>query len=64
MWNENMPTPASVFKQESRKQSNQWSLTKEKGNMWLKQKVQTYYSPVKIFKQQTWEKLSIMMNSA
>ena len=58
-----MPISASVFKWESRKQSKQWRVTRENGNIGSKQKVQTH-SPGKIFKQETWETLLIMMNSA
>ena len=52
---------AFVFRRESRKQCNQWSVTREKGNMGSKQKVQTH-SLRNIFKQETGETLSIMLN--
>ena len=63
LWNVTMPISASSFKRESRKQSNQWSVTRDKVNMGSKQKVQMHSSG-KIFKQETWETLSIMVNSA
>ena len=62
-WNETMPMSASVFKRESRKQCNLLIVTREKGEIWSKQKAQTY-SPIKIVKQAKKRgTLSIMTNS-
>ena len=50
---------ASNFMREKRKQSNQWSVTREKVKMGSKQKVPTH-SPEKFFEQETWETLSVI----
>ena len=49
-----MPLSASVFKRESRRHNNQWSLTRENGKIGSKLKVQSH-SPWQIFKQETRE---------
>ena len=59
MWNAPMVISSSVFKQDSSEQSNQWSLTSEKGKMGSKPKVQSH-SPGKIFKQKARETLIVM----